>query len=206
MKSVAVMVSGGGTNLQALIDGVEAGEIKAKISLVISSNREAYALERAKKHGIRTECVIRKEYEDKESFDAAVLSAIDSAAPDLVVLAGYLPMLGANVVARYPNRIMNIHPSLIPAFCGKGFYGDKVHQAVLAYGAKVSGATVHFVDEGPDTGPIILQKCVPVLPSDDEEALASRVHDAEHELLPKAVRLFLDNRITVDGRKVSISE
>ncbi|MHB1315039.1 MAG: phosphoribosylglycinamide formyltransferase [Christensenellales bacterium] len=206
MKNIAVMVSGGGTNLQSLINCIEAGEIHGRISLVISSSREAYALRRAEKHGIKTACVVRKEYADKEGFDAAVAAALESADPDLVVLAGYLPLLGAELVARYPNRIMNIHPSIIPAFCGKGFYGEKVHQAVLAYGAKVSGATVHFVDEGADSGPIILQKCVPVLPKDDEKTLAARVHAVEHELLPRAVRLFLEGKMSVIGRRVDIDE
>ena len=206
MKKIAVMVSGGGTNLQSLIDNIEAGSINGRISLVISSNREAYALTRAIEHGIATVCIPRKEYEDRNRYDHAIAHALAEADPELIVLAGYLPLLGAEPVSKYANRIMNIHPSLIPSFCGKGFYGEKVHQAVLDYGTKVSGATVHFVDEGADTGPIILQKCVPVLPDDDVKSLSERVHAVEHELLPMAVKLFLEDKITVSGRKVVIAE
>ena len=161
MLKVAVLVSGGGTNLQAIIDKIEDGAIQnAKIEVVISNKQDAYALERAKKHGIKGECISPKNYDSREAFNQALLEALQQHDIDLVVLAGYLVIIPKNVVAAFKNRIINIHPSLIPSFCGDGFYGLHVHEAVLARGVKVTGATVHFVDDGTDTGPIILQKAV----------------------------------------------
>lgn len=190
MFKVVVLVSGGGTNLQAIIDKVENGYIpNTKIEAVISSSRKAYALERAKQHGIQGEAVVRKDFETKEAFDEALLKTLDKYAPDLVVLAGYLVIVPEIVIKRYANKIINIHPSLIPSFCGDGFYGLKVHEAVLARGCKVTGATVHFVDEGTDTGPIIKQKAVEVKPGDTPETLQRRVmEEAEWNILPEAIK------------------
>ncbi len=195
MFKVVVLVSGGGTNLQAIIDKVESGYIpNTKIEAVISSSRKAYALERAKQHGIQGEAVVRKDFETKEAFDEALLKTLDKYAPDLVVLAGYLVIVPEIVIKRYANKIINIHPSLIPSFCGDGFYGLKVHEAVLARGCKVTGATVHFVDEGTDTGPIIKQKAVEVKPGDTPEILQRRVmEEAEWNILPEAIRELAEN-------------
>lgn len=204
IKNVAVLVSGGGTNLQAILDAIDRGEIPARVSVVISDRAGAFALERAKKHGIPTVVVSKKMYPEKEAANAALLAALDAAKPDLIVLAGYIPILDAEIVRAYSNRIINIHPALIPSFCGKGYYGHRVHEAAIAYGVKVSGATVHFVDEGTDTGPIIFQECVNVEDDDDAETLAKRVLEVEHRLLPKAVKLFLEGRISVSGRRVTI--
>ena len=190
MFKVVVLVSGGGTNLQAIIDKTESGYIPdTKIAAVISSSRKAYALERAKQHNIPGEAVVRKDYESKEAFDKALLETLDKYSPDLVVLAGYLVIVPEIVIKKYSNKIINIHPSLIPSFCGDGFYGLKVHEAVLARGCKVTGATVHFVDEGTDTGPIIKQKAVEVLPGDTPEILQRRVMEqAEWIILPDAIK------------------
>ena len=172
MLKMAVLVSGGGTNLQAIIDKLEEGQItNAEISVVISNNPNAYALERAKKHGIEARCISPKQYENRAAFNEALLVALQSYGVDLVVLAGCLVVIPEIMVQAYPNRIINVHPSLIPSFCGTGYYGLKVHEAVLARGAKVTGATVHFVDEGTDTGPIILQKAVEVREGDTPEIL-----------------------------------
>jgi phosphoribosylglycinamide formyltransferase-1 len=206
MKNIAVLVSGGGSNLQALIDAVEAGEIPARISLVVAGKPGIFALERAKKHGIDSVCICRRDFADQLGHDAALLQALRGCGADLVVLAGYLSILGEELVREYRNRMINIHPSLIPSFCGSGYYGQRVHQAVLDYGARVSGATVHFVDEGTDTGPIILQQCVEVLQTDDAKSLSQRVLEVEHRLLPEAVKLFAQGRILVEGRKVTILE
>lgn len=190
MFKVVVLVSGGGTNLQAIIDKTESGYIPdTTIAAVISSSRKAYALERAKQHNIPGEAVVRKDYESKEAFDKALLETLDKYSPDLVVLAGYLVIVPEIVIKKYSNKIINIHPSLIPSFCGDGFYGLKVHEAVLARGCKVTGATVHFVDEGTDTGPIIKQKAVEVLPGDTPEILQRRVMEqAEWIILPDAIK------------------
>ncbi len=190
MFKVVVLVSGGGTNLQAIIDKVESGYIpNTKISAVISSSRKAYALERAKMHNIPVEAVVKKDFADKQAFDAALLSTLDKYEPDLIVLAGYLVIVPEIVIKKYTNKIINIHPSLIPSFCGDGFYGLKVHEAVLARGCKVTGATVHFVDEGTDTGPIIKQKAVEVQPGDTPEVLQRRVMEqAEWQILPDAIK------------------
>ena len=181
---ISVLVSGGGTNLQALIDSANAGLLPgAEIALVISSREDAFALERAKKAGIKT-AVIKDGRE--------LIKALEDAGTGLVVLAGYMKILRPDVIKRYARRIINIHPSLIPKYCGKGFYGIRVHRAVIAAGEKASGATAHFVDEGVDTGEIILQREVPVLESDDAETLAARVLETEHKILPEAVRMFIE--------------
>lgn len=204
MKRLAVMVSGGGTDLQSVIDGVQSGKIPGEIAVVISSKPGAYALERAKKAGIPGVVICKKDYADEQSFFDANLGALREYGAEGVVLAGYLSILGRQMIEAYPNKIINIHPSLIPSFCGKGYYGLRVHQAVLDYGAKVSGATVHFVDEGADTGPIILQRAVSVLPEDTAESLQQRILEVEHKILPEAVALFCADRLLVQGRKVTI--
>ena len=206
MLNIAVFVSGGGTNLQALIDAQDRGEIKnGKITFVLASNENAYALERAKKAGIDTAVVSRKQYESKADYDKAVLKTLDGRDIDLIVLAGFLSILGEDLVSKYNNRIINIHPSFIPLFCGDGFYGKKVHKAVLDSGMKVTGATVHFVNEITDGGAIILQKAVPIEQGDNEDILQYRVmRQAEWEILPKAVSLFCEGRIKINGNKTEI--
>lgn len=206
MLNIAVFVSGGGTNLQALIDAQDRGEIKnGKITFVLASNENAYALERAKKAGVDTAVVSRKQYESKADYDKAVLKTLDGRDIDLIVLAGFLSILGEELVSKYNNRIINVHPSLIPLFCGDGFYGKKVHKAVLDSGMKVTGATVHFVNEITDGGAIILQKAVPIEQGDNEDILQYRVmRQAEWEILPKAVSLFCEGRIKINGNKTEI--
>lgn len=203
-KRIAVLCSGGGTNLQALIDAVEAGTIDGQIVLVLANASKAFALERAKKHGIPAEFVSKKQAGSDEAFNDIILQKLKAADADLVVLAGYLPILGRQVVRAYEHRIINIHPALIPAFCGPGMYGHHVHEAVLAYGAKISGATTHFVDEQVDHGGVIMQKSVPVLEGDTPETLAARVLTVEHEILPESVRLFCAEKLGVDGRQVHV--
>lgn len=197
MLKVCVCVSGGGTNLQAIIDAVEAGTItNTEIVRVISNNKGVFALERARKHGIDALAVSPKDYETRELFNEALLAAIDEAEPDLVVLAGFLVVIPAKMIQKYRNRIINIHPSLIPSFCGTGYYGLKVHEAALERGVKVTGATVHFVDEGTDTGPIILQKAVEVLPDDTPKALQQRVMEqAEWKILPQAINMIANGEL-----------
>lgn len=206
MLNIAVFVSGGGTNLQALIDAQDRGEIKnGKITFVLASNENAYALERAKKAGIESTVVNRKAYDTKADYDKAVLKALDGRNIDLIVLAGFLSILGEDLVNEYKNRIINIHPSLIPLFCGDGFYGKKVHTAVLNSGMKVTGATAHFVNEITDGGAIILQKAVLIEQDDNEDILQYRVmRQAEWEILPKAVSLFCEGRIKINGNKTEI--
>lgn len=197
MLRVGVMVSGGGTNLQAILDAVDAGKItNAQISVVISNNPGAYALERAKNHGIEAVCMSPKAYESREAFNEAFLAKVDEYDLDLIVLAGFLVKIPADMIEKYERRIINIHPSLIPSFCGVGYYGLKVHEAALARGVKLTGATVHFVDGGMDTGPIIAQKAVEVLPGDTPEVLQRRVMEqAEWILLPQAIDMIANNRI-----------
>ncbi len=192
MLRICVCVSGGGTNLQAVVDAIDAGKItNAQIVRVISNNKGAFALERAKNRGIDAVSVSPKDYEDREHFNEAFLDCVDEAAPDLIVLAGFLVVLPPMMIKKYEGRIINIHPALIPSFCGKGFYGLKVHEAVLARGVKITGATVHFVDEGTDTGPIILQKAVEVLPGDTPKVLQQRVMEqAEWVILPQAINMI----------------
>lgn len=197
MLKICVCVSGGGTNLQAVMDAMESGSItNVGIVRVISNNKNAFALERARNKGIDAVAVSPKDYEDRALFNEALLRCVDEAEPDLVVLAGFLVVLPPAMIAKYQGRIINIHPSLIPSFCGKGYYGLKVHEAALARGVKVTGATVHFVDEGTDTGPIILQKAVEVLPDDTPEILQRRVMEhAEWQILPKAINMIANGQI-----------
>ena len=199
MLNVVVLVSGGGTNLQAIIDAVESGRItNTKIAGVISNNQNAYALERAKKHGIPSLCISPKQFASREEFNEKFLEKVNELHPDLIVLAGFLVVIPPAMIETYRNRIINIHPSLIPSFCGTGFYGLKVHEAALARGVKVVGATVHFVDEGTDTGPIILQKSVEVEPGDTPEVLQRRVMEqAEWKILPKAIDLIANGKVSV---------
>lgn len=208
MLKLAVLVSGGGTNLQAIIDAISAGKItNACISVVISNNVNAYALERARAHGIEALCISPKDFESREAFNQAFLEKLNSYNVDLVVLAGFLVVLPEMMIKEYENRIVNIHPSLIPSFCGKGFYGLKVHEGVLARGVKVTGATVHFVDEGTDTGPIILQKAVEVKQGDTPEVLQRRVMEqAEWVILPRAIDLIANGKVSVKDGHVIIAE
>ena len=205
MLKVLVMVSGGGTNLQAIIDSVENGTVtNAKIVGVISNNQNAYALKRADKHGIAAECVSPKNFENRAAFNEKLLERVNSYEPDLIVLAGFLVVIPPEMIAAYRNRMINIHPSLIPAFCGTGYYGLKVCEAALARGVKVVSATVHFVDEGTDTGPILLQKAVEVENGDTPEILQRRVMEqAEWKILPQAIDLIANGRVEVkDGKTV----
>ena len=208
MLKMAVLVSGGGTNLQAIIDAIDSGKItNAEISVVISNNANAYALERAKNHGIEALCVSPKNFETREEFNQKLLEAIQSYGVDLVVLAGCLVVIPEIMVKAYPNKIINIHPALIPSFCGTGYYGLKVHEGVLKRGVKVTGATVHFVDEGTDTGPIILQKAVEVRQDDTPEILQRRVmEEAEWQIMPEAINLIANNKVQVIDGLVKISE
>lgn len=197
MLKVAVLVSGGGTNLQAIIDAVNEGKItNAEISLVISNNKNAYALERAKNAGIASMCISPKEYATRDDFHVALTETLKNAGVDLVVLAGYLVAIPEMLVKEFPNKIINVHPSLIPSFCGVGYYGLKVHEAALARGVKVTGATVHFVDCGMDTGPIILQKAVDIEAGDTPEVLQRRVMEqAEWVILPRAIDMIANRKI-----------
>lgn len=197
LKNIAVLVSGGGTNLQSIIDATEAGEINGQIKVVISNKENAYGLERARKHNI--EAVF-------ENDEKKVIEILKEKEIDIVVMAGYLKIISADFVNEFKNRMINIHPSLIPSFCGKGYYGKKVHQGVLDYGAKVTGATVHFVTEGADEGPIIMQEAVKVEQDDDADTLAARVLKVEHQILKKSVALLCDDKVRVDGRRVYINE
>ena len=201
---LVVMVSGGGTNFQAMLDACADGRIGAKVVGVVANKPDIYALERAKNAGVPAVVICGKDYENQQMHDRAVIKAIQGFGGQAVVLAGYMSILGPDLVNSFP--IINIHPALIPSFCGKGYYGRRVHAAVLEYGAKVSGATVHFVDEGTDTGPIIMQKCVDVLGDDTPETLAARVLEVEHEILVKSVALLCEGRLEVDGRRVKIKD
>ena len=206
MLKLAVLVSGGGTNLQAIIDAIGAGTItNAKIDVVISNNANAYALERAKNHGIEGLCISPKDFESREQFNDVLTQTIIDRGIDLVVLAGYLVIIPPQLIAAYKNRIINIHPSLIPSFCGTGYYGLKVHEAALKRGVKVTGATCHFVDEGTDTGPIILQKAVEILPGDTPKSLQQRVMEqAEWVIMPKAIDLIANGKVSVEDGTVKI--
>ena len=208
MLRVLVCVSGGGTNLQAIIDSIADGTItNAQIVRVISNNPGAYALERAGKNGINALCVSPKNYETRAAFHEAFLKAVDEAAPDLIVLAGFLVVIPQDMIRKYRNRIINIHPSLIPAFCGTGYYGLKVHEGALARGVKVTGATVHFVDEGTDTGPIIFQKAVEVCEGDTPEILQRRVMEqAEWVIMPRAIDAIANGRVRIEDNKVYITK
>ena len=203
---IAVLVSGGGTDLQAIIDGIDNGNItNTEICLVFSNNPKAYAIERAKKAGIPYVVKSPKEFANREDFNEALLQILTDAKPDLVVLAGCLVVIPECVVKAFPNRIINIHPALIPSFCGTGYYGLKVHEKALERGVRVSGATVHFVDEGTDTGPIILQKPVMVRDDDTPESLQRRIMEqAEWKIMPMAIDLIANGKVRVEGRKVVI--
>ncbi|MCI5958250.1 MAG: phosphoribosylglycinamide formyltransferase [Lachnospiraceae bacterium] len=206
MLKIVVCVSGGGTNLQAIIDGVANGTItNTEIVGVISNNKNAYALERAQAAGIPAVCISPKDYESRDIFNDALLEGVKKLDPDLIVLAGFLVNIPAQMIKAYPNRIINIHPSLIPSFCGVGYYGLKVHEGALARGVRVSGATVHFVDEGTDTGPIILQKAVEVKQDDTPKTLQLRImEEAEWKILPKAIDLIANDKVEVINGKVYI--
>ena len=208
MLKVAVCVSGGGTNLQAIIYAVENGTItNTEIKVVISNNKNAYALERAKNHNIEGICISPKDYESRAEFNKAFLEKLDSYEVDLVVLAGFLVVIPPEMIAKYRNRIIKVHPSLIPSFCGTGFYGLKVHEGALERGVKVTGATVHFVDEGTDTGPIILQKAVYIENGDTPEVLQKRVMEqAEWVILPRAIDLIANNKVSIVDGKTIIAE
>lgn len=208
MKNIVVLVSGGGTNLQALIDAEKKGDIKGgRITCVISSKDDAYALERAKKADIPTRVIARKQFNDSLSYSKALLEALDSEKADLVVLAGFMTILDECVTGKYAYRIINVHPALIPSFCGEGFYGLKVHEKALEYGVKISGATIHFVNEKADAGAIIMQGAVAVENDDTPEILQRRImENVEWKLLPKAVSLFCEDKITVKNGKAYVTE
>ena len=197
MVKIGVLISGGGTNLQAVIDGCENKSINGEVRVVISNKENAYGLERARNHNIKAIC---------EKDENKIIEVLKANEIELVILAGYLKIVSPKLVNEYRNKIINIHPSLIPAFCGKGYYGEKVHQGVIDYGAKVTGATVHFVDEGADSGPIIMQKTVEVKQDDDIKKLAKRVLEVEHEILTKSISMFCENKLTVNGRRVYIND
>ena len=197
MLNIGVLISGSGTNLQAIIDETKAGGINGTIKVVISNKEDAYGLERARLSGIKA---IYETDEDK------IIGLLKENNIDLIVLAGYLKIITPKFVDEFRNKIINIHPSLIPSFCGKGYYGEKVHQGVIDYGAKVTGATVHFVDEGADTGAIIMQETVNVEQDDDAKSLAKRVLEVEHRILKESIRLFCENKLSIQGRRVFINE
>lgn len=208
MKNIVVLVSGGGTNLQAIIDAESKGELKSgKVSLVVSSNPEAYAIKRAEKNNIPVKVLSRKEFSDSKKYSEALLEILKEAKADLIVLAGFMTILDECVIKSYPYRIINVHPALIPSFCGKGYYGLKVHEAVLKYGVKISGATVHFVNEEADAGAIILQGTVEVRNDDTAEILQKRImENVEWRLLPKACELFCADRIKIKDNKSYVME
>lgn len=208
MLNVVVMVSGGGTNLQAIIDAVHSGKItNTRIAGVISNNQNAYALTRAEENGIAAQCISPKQFSDRTEFNRALLDVVDAMEPDLIVLAGFLVVIPPEMIRKYEHRIINIHPSLIPSFCGTGYYGLKVHEAALARGVKVVGATVHFVDEGTDTGPIILQKAVEVQNGDTPQILQRRVMEqAEWQILPRAIDLIANGKVSVTERVATVNE
>lgn len=208
MLNVVVMVSGGGTNLQAIIDAVHSGKItNIRIAGVISNNQNAYALTRAEENGIAAQCISPKQFSDRTEFNKALLDVVDTMEPDLIVLAGFLVVIPPEMIRKYEHRIINIHPSLIPSFCGTGYYGLKVHEAALARGVKVVGATVHFVDEGTDTGPIILQKAVEVQNGDTPQILQRRVMEqAEWQILPRAIDLIANGKVSVTERIATVNE
>ena len=197
MLNIGVLISGGGTNLQAIIDETKSGGINGTVKLVISNKENAYGLERARLSGIKA---VYETNEDK------IIGLLKENHIDLIVLAGYLKIITPKFVDEFRNKIINIHPSLIPSFCGKGYYGEKVHQGVIDYGAKVTGATVHFVDEGADTGAIIMQETVNVEQDDDAKSLAKRVLEVEHRILKESIRLFCENKLSIQGRRVFINE
>ncbi|AXU10333.1 phosphoribosylglycinamide formyltransferase [Parvimonas micra] len=206
MLNIAVFISGGGTNLQAIINAVKENKINGKIKLVFSNRKNAYGLIRAQNESIDTFYLNRKKFFSSEEYDERILEELERKNIDLIVLAGYLNILSSKLVSKYSNRIINIHPSLIPSFCGDGFYGENVHKAVIKSGVKFTGATTHFVDENVDTGAIILQDVVPVLINDDFETVAKRVLEIEHEILVKTVKAFCDNKIVFKDNRAFIVE
>jgi phosphoribosylglycinamide formyltransferase-1 len=202
MFKIGVLISGGGTNLQSVIDKINSGYLNCKIEIVISDNEKAYGIERSRESGIDAIALSKKEY--GASLSDEILRIVEEKNIDLIVTAGFLSILKGELLKKYKNRIINIHPSLIPSFCGKGMYGLNVHKAAINYGVKVSGCTVHFVDEGTDTGPIITQKSVPVLSDDTAEVLQKRVLQKEHEALPEAIKLISEGKILVNDRRVIV--
>ena len=199
-RKIGVVVSGRGANLQSILNHIDAGELPVEVAVVVSDHQEAFALQRAAKYGIPSEVVERKDCKDKAEFEDRIADALLSHGAELVVLAGFMRILSGNFISRFPHRIMNIHPALLPSFTGLHAQGQAV-----AYGVKVAGCTVHFVDEGTDTGPIILQKVVPVLDDDTEDSLADRILVEEHKALPEAIKLWAEGRLTVEGRKVRVA-
>ena len=206
MLNIAVFISGGGTNLQSIIDAIKEKKINGQIKLVFSNRKNAYGLIRAQNESIDTFYLNRKKFFSSEKYDERILEELERKNIDLIVLAGYLNILSLKLVSKYSNRIINIHPSLIPSFCGDGFYGENVHKAVIKSGVKFTGATTHFVDENVDTGAIILQDVVPVLINDDFETVAKRVLEIEHEILVKTVKAFCDNKIVFKDNRAFIVE
>ena len=206
MKNIAVFISGGGTNLQAIINATENKEINAKIKLVFSNKKNAYGLERAKKENIETLYLNRKNFSKSEEYDEEILKVLKEKDIDLIVLAGYLGILTSKIISNYRGRIINIHPSLIPSFCGSGFYGEHVHKAVIKKGVKITGATTHFVDEIIDGGAIIMQDTVPVQMNDDYKSIAEKVLEVEHKILVKTVKAFCENRIIFKENGAFITE
>lgn len=206
MLKIGALVSGGGTNLQAIIDNIENDFLKkCEITVVVSSRPGVFALDRAKKHNIPTACVPRKNYKSVDDYDKALVETLESYEVELVVMAGFLSIVGSRFVERFKNRIINVHPALIPSFCGKGYYGIIPHEKALEYGVKVTGATVHFVEPEADTGPIILQKAVNIKEDDTPETLQKRVmEEAEWKILPEAIRLFSEGKLIIEGRRVRI--
>ncbi|MGB9820007.1 MAG: phosphoribosylglycinamide formyltransferase [Pseudothermotoga sp.] len=204
--NVGVLVSGNGTNLQSIIDKSETGELPARVVVVISNKSDAYALQRAKNHSIPSYVVRPRDFVDQVSYEQKMIDILNTHRVELVVLAGFMKILSSHFVQAFSGRIINIHPSLIPSFCGKDFYGMKVHQAVIDYGVKVTGATVHFVDENVDAGPIIIQRTVEVKDNDTAETIALKVHQIEHEILSEAITLFAQGRLKIVGRRVLIEE
>lgn len=202
MINVGVLASGNGTNLQAILDASKAERISARVVLVISNEPTAFALERARKHGVEAVVVNHRDFENRESFEERLIHELDSQGVGLVCLAGFMRILTPFFVRHYQGRMLNIHPALLPLFGGKGYYGDKVHRAVLESGMKFSGCTVHFVTEEPDGGPIVLQAVVPISDDDTVETLATRIHEKEHEIYPRAVGLFAEERLAIEGKRV----
>jgi phosphoribosylglycinamide formyltransferase 1 len=203
---IAVLISGGGTNLQAIIDAIESGAVLGEIVLVISSTKEAFGLTRAEKHGIHSMVISREEYPDKQERERVLLETLEREEVDLIILAGYLAIVPDSIIIKYRNRIMNIHPSLIPSFCGKGYYGEKVHQEVYDRGVKITGATVHFVNEETDGGPIILQETVTLDFEDDPKSIQKKVLVVEHKILPQAVKLFAEGKLEVIDNRTKIKD
>ncbi|NLK44416.1 MAG: phosphoribosylglycinamide formyltransferase [Tissierellia bacterium] len=201
---IGVLISGGGTNLQAIMDNIKDGNINGKIELIISNKENAYGLVRGRKANIDTLYLDRKQFKREEEYNLELVKNFKEKNVQLIILAGYLRVLSKDFIQEFSGRIINIHPSLIPSFCGKGFYGERVHKAVLDYGVKITGATVHFVDEGTDTGPIILQEAVKVEDRDNLDTLKEKVLEVEHKILVQAVKLYCENRLSIEGRKVII--